>query len=388
MRSICLTLSLVLFGGTNASANVFDIFEDLQPVNSFLPDCVPSMNLGCDTCYTDSTCENSCYGCPPAPLMIGDSMGIPYHVQDGAGRLNLPNFYSKVADNNSAIPQDRVFLTYQYFNDYRLQNIFGGPNSKRDLQLYTVGLEKTFGGGNLSAELIVPFSYSPSPQFVWGAGIAPASQMELQDVAFGLKALLYQNDASAVSTGVRLEVPTAADIHAVNIAGVLHNDVWAITPYLALLHNLTDDTFLQAFAAYRMRTTDQWVTSAGAPFQVGREPNYLNLDAQLGHWLYRNHGSSGLTGLMASVELHYTGTFEPVSPQGITGASVYLEGEQDILNLTTGITALFNDNATLTVGVVRPVRNGSTTLPGVIDAPSDRFYDWEAVIQFNYFFGN
>jgi hypothetical protein len=383
MRLICLTLSLALIGGSHASANVFDLFDDLQPVNTFLSDCVPTMDLGGETCCKGTCCEV----CPPAPLMIGDSMGVPYRMQDGANaRMNFPNFYSKVADNNSAVPQDRVYFTFQYFNDFRIHEIAGGPTSKRDLQLYTMGIEKTLYGGNLSFEFIVPFSYSPSPQYIYGSNFAPASQLELQNIAFGLKALLLQTDTSAVSTGVRFEAPTAADIHAVNIAGELHNHSWGITPYLAVLHYFTENTFFQGFGAYRLQTTDNWITIGGAPFQPLREPSFLNLDFQLGHWLYRNHGSGGLTGMILSTELHYTGIYDSVQPQGATGATVYLEGNHDLLNITTGLTALFNDNATLTLGMVTPVRNGTTTLPGVINAPSDRFFDWEAVVQFNYFF--
>ena len=124
---------------------------------------------------------------------------------------------------------------------------------------------------------------------------------------FGLKALLLANDSKAISAGVRIEAPTKEDIHLSDFSATIPNEVWAVTPYLATLINLNDDLFFQAFASYRLQTDD--FASSGVVI-IFREPNYFDLDAQLGYWLYRNTGGSGLTGLQAKTEIHYTGTFE------------------------------------------------------------------------------
>jgi len=214
-------------------------------------------------------------------------------------------------------------------------------------------MEKTFADGMISGELLIPFANMPgstnnNPNGTVGA--AP-SEVELLDIAFGLKALLLQTENASLSAGFRVEAPTRDDTEFPNATGpyIVEQEVWKVTPYLALLLTPSDDIFFQAFAAYRMPTTDlvEVPGDGSGPFAL-REPNYLQLDAQLGKWLYRNAGGSGLTGLQAKLELHYTGTFEPYNPENTFnfGASTY-GGETDTLNLTTGLTALLNDKTTI-----------------------------------------
>ena len=385
----CLAVATLLVSSqSSVQADVMDAFDDLQPVSTWFDGCAPQAST-CDA-HPQTTWVNTTVADPgtPAPLMIGDSLGVPFSVFNGPSIMNFPNFYSKVADNNSAVPQDRAYLTFQYFNDQRFQ-IGVAPifNQQRDLQLYTAGIEKTFADGLVSAEVIVPFSYSPSPQFNFGTGVAPASQLEFQNVAFGLKAALLTDDTTTVSAGVRIEAPTAADFQDPAAGGEFHRDAWKVTPYLAMLHYLSDDTFVQAFTAYRFVTTEEWVTFAAIPLFSVREAPIFNMDVQLGHWLYRDNGGSGLTGLQAKVELHYNATFQPVAP-GINGIAAFGTGENDALNLTTGLTALFGNSDSITVGLVTPIRNGSPIGFGGITAPSDRGIDYEIAIQYNHYLGN
>ena len=136
---------------------------------------------------------------------------------------------------------------------------------------------------------------------------------------------------------------------------------------------------------------------------ASREPAYLNLDAQLGYWLYRGDSPEGLTGLQGKLELHYTGTNSPYEPAGGVAAapgSLFSSGlgEVDYWNATVGLTALFNDRATLTTALVVPIRSGSNNFVDALGLaafngpgapfPSDRLFDWEMVMQFNYYFGN
>ena len=205
---------------------------------------------------------------------------------------------------------------------------------------------------------------------------------------FGLKALLLANDTKAISAGVRIEAPTKEDIHLSDFSATIPNEVWAVTPYLATLINLNDDLFFQAFASYRLQTDD--FASSGVVI-IFREPNYFDLDAQLGYWLYRNTGGSGLTGLQAKTEIHYTGTFELYEVPIDFADTPQNRGETDQLNLTTGLTAIVNDRTTITAGIVLPIREGSDYTIGAPDSrphPSDRFFDWQANLQVNYYFGN
>ena len=187
------------------------------------------------------------------------------------------------------------------------------------------------------------------------------SDVELQNIAFGLKALLLGNDSKAVTAGVRIEAPTKEDSNYPLGNLTLPQEVWAVTPYLATLINLNDDLFFQAFASYRLQT-DDFAASSGDLIDgtLFREPNYFDLDAQLGYWLYRNTGGSGLTGLQAKTEIHYTGTFEVYDDSLVVAPAFPMtRGETDQLNLTTGLTAIVNDRTTITAGIVLPIREGS-----------------------------
>ena len=384
--------SILAVSQGTANADLMDLFDN----------CVPNMELGGDTCCTGSTC---CYcSCPPAPNMIGDSMGVPLSIRSGPGIFTgarlLPNFYMKVADNNSAVPQDRVYMTYQFFNDVNTRQQLGPfpvPNQSSDMQLYKLGIEKTLMDGALSVDFILPFSHSSDPQGIGGGpfGGVP-NQTELQNIAFGLKALLVQNNDYALSAGIRFEAPTADDIQsgASGLPNQISNESWKVTPYLAALYYLSDDTYFQAFGAYCFETSENSINLNAVP-SIGhyRDPGFLNLDVQLGHWLYRNEGGRGLTGLQAKIELHYTGVFQPRQIGTTAGVPTPLlvfnnDGEHDILNLTTGITALLNDDTDLTLAMVTPIRDGSNIVSGANAFPSDRVFDYELTLQINHYFGN
>jgi|GEM_PF-595080 len=395
MESIMrLTLSalMLLVCGVSSQAEALELFQKLQPVSHLFgePACDTSVS-DCtdDTCHTSGCRSHSC-GCrtAPAPTMIGgSSLGVPFSLSDNFEAHLFPNFYSRVAENNSAIPQNRVFFNYKFLNDVPIAKdiLANARDYDSDFSHYELGLEKTLFNGNVSVELLVPFSYGPESSVPNTVGLQ-GSDVELQNIAFGLKALLLANDSKAISAGVRIEAPTKEDIHFSTSGFTSPNEVWAVTPYLATLINLNDDLFFQAFASYRLQTDDFTTSSPDLPL---REPNYFDLDAQLGYWLYRNTGGSGLTGLQAKTEIHYTGTFEPY--QGPTSPALPgVFGETDQLNLTTGLTAIMNDRTTITAGMVLPVRDGSdlTRSGAVRPHPSDRFFDWQANLQVNYYFGN
>ena len=392
MRLAICSLSALLCC-TSAQADVFDVFEELQPVSTWVSSNNSSLNL--DSCCDDSECGNS--GCTsagcgcrtaPAPTMIGgSSLSVPFSAADVFEVHYFTNFYTRVAENNSAIPQNRVFFNYKFLNDVPTAKDIGANarDYDSDFSHYELGLEKTLFNGNVSVELLVPFSYGPesfNPRLVGVQG----SDVELQNIAFGLKTLLLANDSKAISAGVRVEAPTKEDIMTAS-GFTVPNEVWAVTPYLATLINLNDDLFFQAFASYRLQTDDYTTSSPDLPF---REPNNFDLDAQLGYWLYRNSGASGLNGLQAKTEIHYTGTFEPYQFSTNFADTPENRGETNQLNLTTGLTAIMNDRTTITAGIVLPIREGASfNQAGLVRPhPSDRFFDWQANLQVNYYFGN
>ena len=398
MRLLCSIGALVLMMSSTLHADIVDTIEDFELTSLNVFDSEPASELSC----LDECCDNSCCGCCkplPAPMMIGDYSGIPLGVFSGREVLLYQNSYSKVSNNNSAIPQDRVFFNYQYMKDMDTYRRFNGRSGGSDLSLYTFGMEKTLFCGRMSVDFLIPFSYSMDRDFRQQGNSYPGSSSQLEDIAFGAKGIIIDGECLTVSGGVRFEAPTGDDIHNVQPNRYWKNDAWAITPYLASLYSFSEDLFIQNFISYRLITDGNAAYQStghgqGGPSATFREPAIFGVDTQLGYWMMRNHGSRGVTGLMGSLELHYAGTFDGgYQPQGFNPPLLAnFGGSNDILNLTAGLTALINDRSTVTAAFVAPVRNGPQATftsgnPGNIGPyDSDRFFDWGFTVQFNYFF--
>ncbi|HLJ93445.1 MAG TPA: hypothetical protein VKU02_09675 [Gemmataceae bacterium] len=204
-----------------------------------------------------------------APNMIGNLLGagrsLSFFYQrssgsvfiNGTGSTNVVN--PKVADNNSPLPEDRVYFRYNYFND--AQKVTGdsgkvifdptlgvsqfsaprfrGITTTRsyDVHDFTFGGEKTYLDGRFSVELRVPFSttlaHSQDLRVANVTGIGtdvdgdsnssiiqttatPQNTLGRTDTEFGnmtvvLKGLAYQSSKLAISSGASIGIPTAPD---------------------------------------------------------------------------------------------------------------------------------------------------------------------------------
>jgi hypothetical protein len=218
-----------------------------------------------------------------APNIMGDLLGAGRSVSfiinrvEGAafvnaqGSTNVTN--PKVADNNSPLPQDRLYFRYNFFHDAlsvtglssappifdpTIQGFKVGTATKLyDVNAYTFGAEKTFCDRLLSVEVRVPFSTTlasrldlstgtvtgtqsltlgqilaarpglppgqiggrpppgPDPQVI-DVAPTPGNTLGRQDTEFGdmsviLKALLVEHRCWAVSGGLSVGIPTGND---------------------------------------------------------------------------------------------------------------------------------------------------------------------------------
>jgi hypothetical protein len=201
--------------------------------------------------------------------MIGDLLGAGRSVSffyqrskgsvfiNGTGSTNAVN--PKVADDNSPLPEDRVYFRYNYFNDalkvtgdsgqavfdaalglskFSAPRFLGIPATRSyDVHDFTFGGEKTFGNGRFSVELRIPFSSTLAHSLdlsvaeVTGTGRDPdgdSSHSILQtlptpgdtlghrDTEFGnmaviLKGLACRTETLALSGGLAIGIPTASD---------------------------------------------------------------------------------------------------------------------------------------------------------------------------------
>ncbi len=250
------------------------------------------------------------------------------------------------------------------------------PNATLDE--FELLLEKTLFAETVSVELIVPFAATVSSTQDWAAAPGSVDQTgEFGNLALNLKFLLWKRANVAFSGGLLVEAPTSDDLTVVTpaLTQTLHTDAWYLTPYLATLITPTERLYFQAFFSYRVPTRDNDLTTDGAFDGTLRDQELLMLDGGLGYWLYRNADACWLTGLVPTVELHYTTT----TTDG-EGTSGILNPRADYLNLTAGATAMLGERSTLALACVLPLRTGNNPLIG----NTDRLFDWQLAAQFNW----
>lgn len=334
------------------------------------------------------------YCLPPVENMIGDGGLLqPRVIVAGSRIFNMQNHVSKVSENNSALPQDRIGLNFSTMQNVSLgRRIVGVPPVGQavvdDLQEYSLFAERTLLQGLVSVDLTVPiyrtseFEINNNAEFLVG----PQVQGEMGDLAFGIKGLLHRSSSLATSLGLRVEVPTRGEVRVDFTDTHLHDDVWHFTPYLATQWTPTQNLFFNGFASYRLNSTDMRATAAAGTYAI-REPTYLMIDGSAGYWFVRRPHGSGLTGLAALLELHYTTTPESeaaLALQGIptTGAAL---GHTDYLNLTAGLTSRWNERVSLTGAVSAPLRSNSINTNNSVLGPTDRSYDWAFLLNLNFY---
>ena len=286
---------------------------------------------------------------------------------------------TKISDDNSPLPTDRVIFDYDYYNNVPLSS------SGADVHRFSVGFEKTCLDGLMSLEVRVPFASTLNSD-VTTSGLG-SDRVELGDVHFTLKALLYGGPVVNVAAGLGIDVPTADDVRVFDSFGhevlVVKNQSVILTPYIAYLVTPTDRCFFQNWVEFGFATNGNPVsanlTSSGLQ-SIGRldDQDLCQIDAQLGYWLVRREDDSTLlSGLAPFVELHYNTTLgnaeQLQSSSSIIGAEA---GHTDELNLSAGFMARIGDCLQLAVGAVVPLLGND-----------ERTFDWQVGVHGSFLFG-
>jgi hypothetical protein len=287
---------------------------------------------------------------------------------------------TKLAENCSPLPRDRVYFNYSMFDDTPL--LAGGQNVHR----FSPGFEKTFFDQLTSVEVRFPFAATISPDLALGTnGLTAADDVVFGNMAAIFKGLLYQSDIFAFSTGLQVSVPTAPSLNVSLTDGTqiisIDNQAVHLMPFVGALYTPNDRFFSQAFLQFDADASGNPVAvnpQLQGLTRIGRlhDATFLYADFNIGYWLYRGVETS-LTGFAPTIELHYNTSLEHgeflASDGFVIGAS---PRQISNLNLTMGCYFEFALDNTLVLGYTAPLGNGA-----------DRQFDGELRAFFNHRFG-
>ena len=421
MKKLLLSSAFFFLFPILATASLLEELESELPDNSWLTSFDLSHSLeksGDDNCVetsclssgcVSSACTSSCD--PRVPMMIGDGgLGVPTTLL-----FQFQNHLTKVSENNSVIPQDRVGMSWNILGDVRTRS--GGfgtiPGAKETLHEYRFRYERTFNDARGSVDLIVPFNYTTNSQQLFTTDDAiPGLEKgtELGNIAANLKYVLYETDRLTFSSGLMVELPTQDDLEAsanlepiipISIGIESTRDTWFYTPWLGFLYEINDKTNLQSFLSYRMNSNDNDVSAnigldfiplnINIPLGSSSTPDYFMWDTQISYRMYDNPHGKGITAVIPALELHYTssrgtdpvGSFRsPLIPITIPPAI----GSVDYLNMVLATNFELGQKASLGVGFGLPLRSNSG-FSALQSGPTDRTFNWSLGLNFNYYFG-
>ncbi len=309
-----------------------------------------------------------------APDMFGDSFGSltgltiqgttagPAQSEIRLPKPGGPRVFKN--EQSRAMPTDRVFGLYHHF-----QNAFRLETASANVDLFTLGFEKTFLEGNTSIELRMPLSNPVG--LSTGINGQSFQTHSAGDLVVTFKGLLYSDESQAVALGLAVNTPTGSDL-TVNVNNVnnftLKNDATHLIPFVAYQATPNDDFFFNGFLQFDTPTNGNTALVNGA--NSGRtvtDQTLMYADASFGYWLFRDDEAELLQGLAGVLELHYTTALTRADnvDLGIVhfGAN---SGRVDVLNLTVGLQANVARSTSIRAAFVTPLRDGK-----------NRFFDSE-----------
>lgn len=389
--AVALSLLLGLFTGSirnHASAAELAYLDEAGPPAG-----------GCESCGYCESCSpfNIWYSTLPTPNMIGNFLGGGLRFGFGYDAYSTPAIGGdriQIAENNSPVPRDRTFFSYNYYDDaYQL--------SRQNLQRFTFGLEKTFFKGWASAEVRVPFSYGPDRfQTVAPPGAPAAGQNDsfFGNVSVTLKGLALKTPHGGLSGGIGVNAPTGPDFHLFSSAGpswTVRNDTTTLAPFLAGFITPNRRCFAQAFVYWELplgKNVVEYSRPILGPFPAQsnaaelKDQRLFHLDTAVGYWLARHPENVWFRGLATMLEFHYTTSLTNGSTFAVADPFLTASGgpglaqignpynRLDIWNLTLGTFLEIDDFSNLALGWVIPLN----TLSG-----NEQVFEWEFALQLN-----
>jgi hypothetical protein len=244
----------------------------------------------------------------------------------------------KIADDESPAPLDRVYFSFDYFDDVNDAANRARGIDLHDVRVYreTFGREKNFLDSAASVGLRLPLDTLTADS---NLPALTGSSTDLGDLSVILKAALLRDPdtASLLSVGLAVTFPTGADAFArAGQAVTFHNT--ALQPFLGYPWN-QGDFYLQGFCSLDVPTDTNDVT-------------ILHDDVGAGYWVYRQADPGLLlTGIAPALEVHVN---TPLNHRGVLH-STDPACTPDVVDLTAGASVELHRGARLAVGLVAPV---------------------------------
>lgn len=249
----------------------------------------------------------------------------------------------KITENESPAPQDRVYTSYNYYND--VERKLNPAPSREVVHREIVGFEKTLLDGNASVGARLPFFE------LFGDDVG--NQGLVGDLSIILKyALLNDRDSGNVaSVGLVVTAPTGADFTPSGFgAPTIHSTL--LQPYVSAIYHMSRDFYVQGFSSVVVPTD-------------GRDVTLLANDVAAGYFVYRDRsGERLLTAVVPTLEVHVN------TPLNHRGALTEPIGVSDLVDLTLGTSFGIGSKSFLTIGATAPVTG-------------PRPFDIEAQVLFN-----
>lgn len=330
------------------------------------------------------------------PNMLGDFFGQGGQIQK-TGQFPSPtaDFPAagggrrfKVAENNKALPMNRVYFTYHHFHNaltFDPGTLMPGGPQDASVGRYTIGLERTFADDQWSVDIRMPFyeTYqATAPGFQVQAG-------EIGNLSVAIKRLIAASDDAALAAGLGVETPTGSNaISLIDTSTIVtqHNQAVHLSPYVGYLRLPTDACFYHAFLQLDVPLNGNSVGFVDPVWnQSGmlgtlNDQTLLHVDLSVGHWLYRNPDAPVLTGIASLVEFHYLTTLQDADTFNtvVLGNPIQLGillNRVDMANITVGLHASLFGNTTLRVGSVFPLQNSAERpFDAEINVSLNRYY--------------
>jgi len=265
----------------------------------------------------------------------------------------------KIADNQSPRPIDRVFSSFNYFDNVNrpLNERLGAPIQNMIVYRQVYGFEKTIFDQWASIGLTVPIN-TLNIQSSRGLPALGGTSSAFGNINVFTKFILWQNQVgSLISAGLAIDTPTGPNSFA-GFPTILGKNVTDIQPFLGYIFTNGGDWFVQGFGSIAVPTDSAL-------------PTLIFLDAALGYFVYRDNApASFLTAVVPTFETHVN---IPLNHSSWNFNDTY--GTPTVVDLTFGLNTEFCKRGIMRLGYCLPVTG---------PAP----FSGEFILQFNWLFGN